>query len=103
MKEQDSISKLTNKKLALIFVLALAANFLGSWYGYAMMHGQILTQAILGLCIPFSNLFYSNAFIEARSISDRIKITFAAALALSTGSTLMLLFQKYILNNETLF
>jgi hypothetical protein len=94
--DSDQIKKVTAKKLAVIFCFSLVANFLGSWYGYAMTHGQIVVQAILGICIPFSNLFYSNAFIEAKSFKDRVKITFAAGLALSIGSTLMLLLQEYI-------
>lgn len=92
----EKVKKVTAKKLAVIFCFSLVANFLGSWYGYAMTHGQIIIQAALGLCIPFSNLFYSNAFIEAENFKDRVKITFAAGLALSMGSTLMLLLQKQI-------
>lgn len=94
--KEDEPKKVTAKKLATIFVFSLVANFLGSWYGYAMTHGQIIIQAALGLCIPFSNLFYSNAFIEAENFKDRVRITFAAGLALSMGSTLMLLLQKAI-------
>ncbi len=96
---KEDLKEVNLKKLAIIFLFSLIANFLGSWYGYAMTHGQIFTQAILGLCIPLSNLFYSNAFIEAKLFKDRVKITFAAGLALSLGSSLMLLVQKYILNN----
>jgi hypothetical protein len=99
MKQKEkNETTISFKKLIIVFLFSLIANFLGSWYGYAMTHGQIVNQAILGLCIPFSNLFYSNAFIEAKSFKDRVKITSAAGLALSMGSTLMLLFQKYILN-----
>lgn len=97
--KEEKNSNVTIKKLIVIFFFSLIANFLSSWYGYAMNHSQILTQAILGLCLPFSHLFYSNAFIEAKNFKDRLKITSAAGLALSIGSTLMLLFQKYILNN----
>lgn len=96
---EESLEKVTIKKLIVIFLFSLIANFFSAWYGYAMTHGQILIQAILGLCIPFLNLFYSNAFIEAKTFKDRIKITSAAGLALSIGSTLMLLLQKYILNS----
>lgn len=96
---EENVNNVTSKKLIIIFFFSLIANFLGSWYGYAMTHSQMIIQAILGLCIPFSNLFYSNAFIEAKDFKDRVKITFAAGLALSIGSTLMLLLQKYILNN----
>lgn len=88
--------KLDTKRLITIFMFSLIANFLGSWYGYAMTHGEIATQSILGLIIPFCNLFYSNAFIEAKDFRDRVKITFAAGLALSVGSTLMLTLQLYI-------
>ena len=90
--------ELTKKKLIIIFSLSLVANFLGSWFGYAMTHGQILTQALLGFILPFANLFYTNAFIEAKNFQERVKITLAASLALSLGSTLMLLLQKYILS-----
>ena len=92
----EEVKKVNAKKLGIIFLFSLIANFLGSWYGYAMTHGQLFIQAMLGLCIPFSNLFYSNAFIEANNFKDRVKITFAAGFALSIGSTLMLLLQKYI-------
>lgn len=84
------------KKLIIIFIISLISNFLASWFGYAMTHNQIYIQAALGLCIPFFNLFYANALIEAKSFKDRIKLTSAAGLALSIGSTLMLLLQKYL-------
>jgi len=97
MKNEEEKNNIINfKKLIIIFFFSLIANFLGSWYGYAMTHGQIITQAILGMCIPFSNLFSSNAFIEAKNFKDRVKITFVAGLAVPIGSTLMLLFQKYL-------
>jgi hypothetical protein len=95
MNKESSISI---KRLVIIFFFALFSNFIGSWYAYAMTHNQVLVQAILGLCIPFSSLFYSNAFIEAKTIKDRIKITFAAGMALSIGSTLMLFLQENIKN-----
>jgi FtsH-binding integral membrane protein len=87
---------ITYKKLFVIFSLSLVANFLGSWFGYAMTHNQMLTQAILGLILPFANLFYTISFIEAKSLKDRLKLTLASALALSIGSTLMLILQSYL-------
>lgn len=96
MLEDKEDKKITTKKLGIIFLFSLFSNFLASWFGYAMAHGQVFTQAILGLFIPFSNLFYSNALIEAKSFKDRIKLTIAAGIALSVGTTLMLLLQKHI-------
>jgi hypothetical protein len=87
---------ITYKKLFVIFSLSLVANFLGSWFGYAMTHNQMLTQAILGLILPFANLFYTISFIEAKSLKDRLKLTLASALALSIGSTSMLILQSYL-------
>lgn len=92
-KESENI---TYKKLFIIFSLSLVANFLGSWFGYAMTHNQIITQAILGLVLPFANLFYTISFIEAKSLKDRLKLTLASALALSIGSTSMLFLQRYL-------
>jgi len=84
------------KKLIIIFIISLISSFLASWFSYAMTHNQIYIQAALGICIPFFNLFYTNALIEAKNFKDRVKMTITAGLALSIGSTLMLLLQKYL-------
>jgi len=84
------------KKLLLVFLMSLIANFIGSWYGYAVANNQIFIQAILGLCIPVSNIFYVSYFIEAKTLKDRIKLTITAGLALSTASTLMLMLQPVL-------
>jgi hypothetical protein len=91
--EKKSIGK---KELILVFVMSLLSNFLGSWYGYSVANDKIITQAILGLVIPVANMFYANYFIEAKTLKNRMKLTVVAGMALSCGSTLMLLMQKYI-------
>ena len=95
-EKKDINNGISKKNMIIIFFFSLTANFLGSWYAYAMTHNQIFTQAMIGLCIPFFNLFYANAFVEAKLFSDRLKITALSGLALSIGSTVMLIMQRYV-------
>lgn len=86
---------LTKRKMAAIFLLSLTSNFFGSWFGYAINHNQIFTQAAIGFFLPMINFLSAYWFIEAKTIKERFKITLISSFAVSTGGTLMLLSQRY--------
>jgi hypothetical protein len=86
---------ITKRKMLIIFLLSLTSNFLGSWFGYALNHDQIVTQAVIGFFLPQINFLSAYWFIEAKTILDRFKITLISSFALSLGGTLMLLSQRY--------
>ena len=84
--------KVINKyKLTSIFISTIIADFWGSWYGYAIAHDWIKAQAFLGMVMPFLYFLQTYLFIEAETIKERLKITGICALAMSIGSTAMLL------------
>ncbi len=78
-------------KLTSIFISTIIADFWGSWYGYAIAHDWIIAQAFLGMVMPFLYFLQTYLFIEAQTIKERLKITGICALAMSIGSTAMLL------------
>ena len=84
--------KVINKyKLTSIFISTIIADFWGSWYGYAIAHDWIIAKAFLGMVMPFLYFLQTYLFIEAQTIKERLKITGICALAMSIGSTAMLL------------
>ena len=87
--------KVINKyKLTSIFISTIIADFWGSWYGYAIAHDRIIAQSFFGLVMPFLYFLQTYLFIEAKTIKERLKITGICALAMSIGSTAMLLMVK---------
>ena len=78
-------------KLTSIFIITVIADFWANWYGYAVMHDWIVTQAFLGMAMPLIYFPQGYLFVEAKGLKERLKITIVCALAMSIGSTLMLL------------
>ena len=74
-----------------VFVLALVTDFWANWYSYAINHDWIVLQALLGVALPFLNLPGFLFFIDQKDLAVRIKLCAVTALAMSLGSTLMLL------------
>ena len=74
-----------------VFVLALVTDFWANWYSYAIVHDWIVLQAFLGMALPFLNLPGVLFFIDRKNISTRLKLCAVTAVAMSMGSTLMLL------------
>ena len=82
----------TNKHyLWTTFILTVVADFWANWYGYAIVHDWIVLQAFLGIALPFLNLPGVLFFIDKKDLSVRLKLCAVTALAMSMGSTLMLL------------
>ena len=73
------------------FTLALVTDFWANWYSYAINHDWIVLQAFLGIALPFLNLPGVLFFIDQKDLTVRIKLCAVTALAMSLGSTLMLL------------
>jgi hypothetical protein len=78
-------------KLFSIFIITVIGDFWSNWYGYAVMHDWIVLQAFLGMAMPLIYFPQGYLFIEAKGLKERFKITIVCALAMSLGSTLMLL------------
>ena len=78
-------------RLSSIFIFTVIGDFWGNWYGYAIMHDWIVTQAFLGMAMPLLYFPQGYLFIEAKGVKEKLKITVVCALAMSIGSTLMLL------------
>ena len=74
-----------------VFVLALITDFWANWYSYAIVHDWIVLQAFLGMALPFLNLPGVLFFIDKKDMKVRLKLCAVSALAMSLGSTLMLL------------
>jgi len=74
-----------------VFVLSLVTDFWANWYGYAIVHDWIVLQAFLGMALPFLNLPGVLFFIDKKDLGVRLKLCAVTALAMSMGSTLMLL------------
>ena len=74
-----------------VFVSSTFADFWTSYYFYAVSHGWIFTQALIGFWLPFINLAFAIWFIEAKDYKERLKLTFFSALGMTLGATLMLL------------
>jgi len=74
-----------------VFVLSLVTDFWANWYGYAIVHDWIVLQAFLGMALPFLNLPSVLFFIDKKDLNVRLKLCAVTALAMSMGSTLMLL------------
>lgn len=69
-------------------------DFLISLYYYAIAHGWIVTQAIVGFFLPFVSFIFSIWFIETKETSERLKLTFFSAIGMIIGSTTLLLMVK---------
>ena len=78
-------------RLPSIFIFTVIGDFWSNWYGYAVMHDWIVTQAFLGMAMPLLYFPQGYLFVEAKGLKERLKITIVCALAMSIGSTLMLL------------
>ena len=74
-----------------VFTLALITDFWANWYSYAIVHDWIVLQAFLGIALPFLNLPGVLFFIDMKDMKVRLKLCAVSALAMSLGSTLMLL------------
>ncbi len=74
-----------------VFTLALITDFWANWYSYAIVHDWIVLQAFLGIALPFLNLPGVLFFIYKKDMKVRLKLCAISALAMSLGSTLMLL------------
>lgn len=74
-----------------VFVLAFITDFWANWYSYAIVHDWIVLQAFLGMALPFLNLPGVLFFIDRKDMKVRLKLCAVSALAMSLGSTLMLL------------
>ena len=74
-----------------VFTLALITDFWANWYSYAIVHDWIVLQAFLGIALPFLNLPGILFFIDKKDMKVRLKLCAISALAMSLGSTLMLL------------
>jgi hypothetical protein len=74
-----------------VFVLAFITDFWANWYSYAIVHDWIVLQAFLGMALPFLNLPGVLFFIDRKDMKVRLRLCAVSALAMSLGSTLMLL------------
>jgi hypothetical protein len=74
-----------------VFTLSFITDFWANWYGYAIVHDWIVLQAFLGIALPFLNLPGILFFIDKKDLGVRLKLCAVTALAMSMGSTLMLL------------
>jgi hypothetical protein len=74
-----------------VFVLAFVTDFWANWYSYAIVHDWIVLQAFLGMALPFLNLPGVLFFIDQKDMRIRLKLCAVTAIAMSLGSTLMLL------------
>lgn len=85
-----------NKVLRYGFVLigSAFADFWISLYSYAVAHGWIITQALVGFLLPFVNFVFSIWFIETKDNKERLRLTFFSAIGMIIGSTSMLLLIK---------
>ena len=80
-----------NYRLTSVFIITVIGDFWSNWYGYAVMHDWIVLQAFLGMAMPLLYFPQGYLFVEAKGVKERLKITVVCALAMSIGSTLMLL------------
>ena len=74
-----------------VFTLALVTDFWANWYSYAIVHDWLILQAFLGMALPFLNLPGILFFIDKKELKTRFKLCAVTAIAMSMGSTLMLL------------
>jgi len=74
-----------------VFVMTVITDFWANWYSYAIVHDWIVTQAFLGLALPFLNLPMILFFIDRKDMRVRLKLCTVSAVAMMIGSTLMLL------------
>ncbi len=81
-----------NKILRYSFVVigSAIADFWISLYSYAIAHGWMLTQALVGFLLPFVNFLFSVWFIEAKNNKERFKLTFFSAIGMVIGSSVAL-------------
>ena len=57
-----------------VFVLTVITDFWANWYSYAIVHDWIITQAFLGLALPFLNLPSILFFIDQKNMKIRLKL-----------------------------
>ena len=76
---------------ATVYTLSVITDFWANWYGYAVVHDWIVLQAFLGMALPFLNLPGVLFFIDKKDLMVRLKLCAVTAVAMSMGSTLMLL------------
>lgn len=74
-----------------VFALSLLTDFWANWYSYSIVHDWIVLQAFLGIALPFLNLPGVLFFIDKKDMKVRLKLCAVSAIAMSMGSTLMLL------------
>ena len=74
-----------------VFILALVTDFWANWYSYAIVNDWIVLQAFLGMALPFLILPGVLFFIDQKDMKVRLKLCAVSAIAMSLGSTLMLL------------
>jgi hypothetical protein len=55
---------------ATVFVLTVITDFWANWYSYAIVHDWIITQAFLGLALPFLNLPGVLFFIDQKDMKS---------------------------------
>jgi len=92
VKTSDRIWAWMNEHMyTTVFVLALVTDFWANWYSYAIVHDWIVLQAFLGVALPFLNLPGILFFIDKKELKVRLKLCAVTAIAMSMGSTLMLL------------
>ena len=92
MKIGEQIWAWMNERMYLtVFVLTVITDFWANWYSYAIVHDWIVTQAFLGLALPFLNLPMILFFIDRKDMRVRFKLCAVSAVAMTIGSTLMLL------------
>ena len=86
--------KLWERKLlrySIIFLGSVIADFLIALYTYSLTNGWIWVQGLVGFVIPFVSFFFQSWWVDAKSMNERLMLTFVGALGMVTGSTLMLL------------
>ena len=92
MKSVEKFWGLMNEHMYItVFTLSFITDFWANWYAYAVVHDWIVLQAFLGMALPFLNLPGVLFFIDKKDLGVRLKLCAVTALAMSMGSTLMLL------------
>ena len=82
-------------QLRVAFVFGLLVDFVASWYSYAFTHDWLVLQASLGFIVPILNFPLILLFVDEKDLIKRIKLTLVMALAMTMGSTLVLLMVKH--------
>ena len=94
MTLENNLNKLWKNPMTRYLFVTLGgaiADFLISFYYYAISHGWLFPVIGIGFTLPFINLIFSVWFIETKDLKERIKLTFFSALGMVIGNSLMLL------------